>query len=99
LNGDILVWNPVLDDVLELSSMGIRVDADALRRQVALTGDEDRLQQAWHQSLLAGHMPQTIGGGIGQSRLTMLLLQRPHIGQVQCGVWAPELHQQIEGLL
>ncbi|MGL4455919.1 MAG: aspartate--ammonia ligase, partial [Plesiomonas sp.] len=82
LNGDILVWNPVLDDVLELSSMGIRVDAAALQHQLALTGDEARLSQAWHQNLLQGAMPQTIGGGIGQSRLTMLLLQRPHIGQV-----------------
>ena len=67
--------------------MGIRVDADTLKHQLALTGDEDRLQLEWHQALLRGEMPQTIGGGIGQSRLTMLLLQLPHIGQVQCGVW------------
>jgi aspartate--ammonia ligase len=57
--------------------MGIRVDADALKRQLAVTGDEDRLQLEWHQALLRGEMPQTIGGGIGQSRLTMLLLQLP----------------------
>ncbi len=81
LNGDILVWNPVLEDAFELSSMGIRVDADTLKHQLALTGDEDRLQLEWHQALLRGEMPQTIGGGIGQSRLTMLLLQLPHIGQ------------------
>ncbi|MGL4544588.1 MAG: aspartate--ammonia ligase, partial [Plesiomonas sp.] len=99
LNGDILVWNPVLDDVLELSSMGIRVDAAALQHQLALTGDEARLSQAWHQNLLQGAMPQTIGGGIGQSRLTMLLLQRPHIGQVQCGVWPSALHHEVSGLL
>lgn len=80
LNGDILVWNPVLEDAFELSSMGIRVDADTLKHQLALTGDEDRLQLEWHQALLRGEMPQTIGGGIGQSRLTMLLLQLPHIG-------------------
>ncbi|STF89653.1 aspartate--ammonia ligase (asparagine synthetase A) [Escherichia coli] len=67
--------------------MGIRVDADTLKHQLALTGDEDRLELEWHQALLRGEMPQTIGGGIGQSRLTMLLLQLPHIGQVQCGVW------------
>ena len=74
LNGDILVWNPVLEDAFELSSMGIRVDADTLKHQLALTGDEDRLELEWHQALLRGEMPQTIGGGIGQSRLTMLLL-------------------------
>jgi aspartate--ammonia ligase len=78
LNGDILVWNPVLEDAFELSSMGIRVDAEALKRQLAVTGDEDRLQLEWHQALLRGEMPQTIGGGIGQSRLTMLLLQLPY---------------------
>ena len=87
LNGDILVWNPVLNDAFELSSMGIRVDADALKRQLTLTGDVDRLALEWHQALLRGEMPQTIGGGIGQSRLVMLLLQLAHIGQVQCGVW------------
>ncbi len=83
LNGDILVWNPVLEDAFQFSSMGIRVDADTLKHQLALTGDEDRLQLEWHQALLRGEMPQAIGGGIGQSRLTMLLLQLPHIGQVR----------------
>ncbi|PVZ81905.1 aspartate--ammonia ligase [Serratia sp. S1B] len=99
LNGDILVWNPVLQDAFELSSMGIRVDAEALQRQLTLTDDLDRLKLEWHQSLLRGEMPQTIGGGIGQSRLVMLLLQLPHIGQVQCGVWAPEVREAVEGLL
>lgn len=99
LNGDILVWNPVLEDAFELSSMGIRVDAEALKRQLALTNDEDRLQLEWHQSLLKGEMPQTIGGGIGQSRLTMLLLQLPHIGQVQCGVWSANMKGEVEALL
>lgn len=99
LNGDILVWNPVLEDALELSSMGIRVDAEALKRQLRITGDEDRLQLEWHQALLRGEMPQTIGGGIGQSRLTMLLLQLPHIGQVQCGVWPAAVREQVSGLL
>ena len=75
LNGDIVVWNPVQQDAFELSSMGIRVDAAALKHQLALTGDEDRMKLEWHQSLLRGDMPQTIGGGIGQSRLVMLLLQ------------------------
>lgn len=99
LNGDILVWNPILEDAFELSSMGIRVDAEALKRQLALTNDEDRLQLEWHQSLLKGEMPQTIGGGIGQSRLTMLLLQLPHIGQVQCSVWPAEVQKNISELL
>ena len=99
LNGDILVWNPVLEDAFELSSMGIRVDADALKRQLAITGDEDRLQLEWHQALLRGEMPQTIGGGIGQSRLTMLLLQLDHIGQVQCGVWPTQVRQSVAALL
>lgn len=99
LNGDILVWNPILEDAFELSSMGIRVDAETLKRQLALTGDEDRLKLEWHQALLRGEMPQTIGGGIGQSRLTMLLLQLPHIGQVQCGVWPAQVRESVSALL
>ncbi len=79
--------------------LGIRVDADTLMRQLALTGDEDRLQLEWHQALLRGEMPQTIGGGIGQSRLTMLLLQLPHIGQVQCGVWPAQVRESIPAIL
>ena len=79
--------------------MWIRVDASALKRQLAHTGDEDRLALDWHQSLLRGDMPQTIGGGIGQSRLVMLLLQLSHIGQVQCGVWSPQVRDAVEGLL
>ncbi|ELY9424856.1 aspartate--ammonia ligase [Cronobacter dublinensis] len=99
LNGDILVWNPLLEDAFEISSMGIRVDADALKRQLALTGDQDRLALEWHQALLNSEMPQTIGGGIGQSRLTMLLLQLPHIGQVQCGVWPEQVQTAVAELL
>ena len=90
---------PVLEDAFEISSMGIRVDAAALKRQLALTGDEDRLQLEWHQALLRGEMPQTIGGGIGQSRLTMLLLQLDHIGQVQCGVWPAQVRESVPALL
>ncbi|RJL49117.1 aspartate--ammonia ligase [Pectobacterium carotovorum] len=99
LNGDIVVWNPVLNDAFEISSMGIRVDAEALTRQLALTQDEERLKLEWHQALLRGEMPQTIGGGIGQSRLVMLLLQLSHIGQVQCGVWPQPLRESVSGLL
>ena len=83
LNGDILVWNPILNRAFELSSMGIRVDETALRQQLALTHDEDRLNLEWHQDLINGRMPLSIGGGIGQSRLAMLLLQKHHIGEVQ----------------
>lgn len=99
LNGDILVWNPVLGSAFELSSMGIRVDEQALRRQLAIKGDEDRLQLGWHQDLIQGKLPQSIGGGIGQSRLVMLLLQKKHIGEVQCSVWPEEVMQQFEHIL
>lgn len=99
LNGDILVWNPILEDAFEISSMGIRVDAPTLKRQLAITDDTDRLALEWHQSLLKGEMPQTIGGGIGQSRLVMLLLQLSHIGQVQCGVWPAQVQESVVGLL
>lgn len=99
LNGDILVWNPVLEDAFEISSMGIRVSPDALATQLAITGDQARLEFDWHKQLLAKQFPQTIGGGIGQSRLAMLLLQKQHIGQVQVGVWPEQLKQQVEGIL
>ncbi|MEI5639659.1 MULTISPECIES: aspartate--ammonia ligase [unclassified Pseudoalteromonas] len=99
LNGDILVWNPVLEDAFEISSMGIRVCPDSLARQLQLTDDQARLQLEWHQQLVAGELPQTIGGGIGQSRLVMLLLQKQHIGQVQVGVWPEEVRRSVDGLL
>lgn len=86
LNGDILVWNPILEDVMELSSMGIRVDEISLKHQLSLTDNHDKLQLDWHKALLAGMLPQTIGGGIGQSRLVMLLLQKKHIVDVQSGI-------------
>ena len=87
LNGDIVVWNPILQHAFELSSMGIRVTADILRKQLELTDSLDRLELTWHRQLLSGQFPPTIGGGIGQSRLAMLLLQQSHIGKVQYGVW------------
>lgn len=99
LNGDILVWNPILDDVFEISSMGIRVSPEVLQKQLKITGDEDRLQLDWHKMLLASKLPQTIGGGIGQSRLAMLLLQKQHIGQVQVGVWADCLKKEVGAIL
>ncbi|WP_334326608.1 aspartate--ammonia ligase [Gilliamella apicola] len=99
LNGDILVWNPVLNSAFEISSMGIRVDSETLKRQLKITGDEDRLQFSWHQALINGELLQTIGGGIGQSRLVMLLLQQKHIGQVQASVWDDSTKQNYSQLL
>lgn len=87
LNGDILVWNPVLGQALELSSMGIRVNAKSLLRQLELTKTEDRKTLPFHRKLLAGNLPQTMGGGIGQSRLCMQLLGKAHIGEVQVSLW------------
>ncbi|MFP3019362.1 MAG: aspartate--ammonia ligase [Arsenophonus sp.] len=99
LNGDIIVWNPILKDVFEISSMGIRVDKKALTYQLSITGDEDRMSFEWHQSLLKYKMPQTIGGGIGESRLVMLLLQKKHIGQVQCSIWPTESYRIFADML
>lgn len=90
LNGDIIVWDTVRQDSLELSSMGIRVDAESLKRQLALTNTEERAKLYWHSRLLSGDFPQTIGGGIGQSRLCMFFLRKAHIGEVQASVWPQE---------
>ena len=90
LNGDILVWNSVLGRALELSSMGIRVDPAALDRQLTMAGCDERRDLPFHKALLAGELPLTIGGGIGQSRLCVQLLGKAHIGEVQAGVWDEE---------
>ena len=87
LNGDILMWNPVLGRAFELSSMGIRVDAEALDRQLNESGCNDRRKLPFHQMLLNDQLPQSIGGGIGQSRLCMLLIGTCHIGEVQASLW------------
>ena len=87
LNGDIMVYNELLDCAFELSSMGIRVDPAALDRQLRLSGCDDRRALPYHRALLAGQLPLTIGGGIGQSRLSMLLLGKAHIGEVQASIW------------
>lgn len=99
LNGDILVWNEQLQSAFELSSMGIRVDEDALKRQVAITGDFDRLEFDWHKSLLNGLFPLTIGGGIGQSRMAMFLLRKKHIGEVQTSVWPQSVRESFDNIL
>ena len=87
LNGDILVWNPVTRRRHELSSMGVRVDADALRRQLELTGQLDWLELPYHRGIVEGTVPLSIGGGIGQSRTQMLLLRKAHLGEVSVTVW------------
>lgn len=91
LNGDILVWNPLLKRSFELSSMGIRVSAEALIKQLEMTNSQDRLKLPWHQMLVSGELPLSIGGGIGQSRLSMLLMQKAHIGEVQASFWPDEV--------
>ena len=91
LNGDIIVYYPVLDIALELSSMGIRVDEISLHEQLKAAGCEEREKLAFQKALLNGELPYTIGGGIGQSRLCMLLLDRAHIGEVQASIWPKEM--------
>jgi len=90
LNCDIIVYYPVLDVALELSSMGIRVDEEALRRQLAEAGCTERANLPFHRALLAGELPYTIGGGIGQSRMCMFFLRKAHIGEVQSSYWDAE---------
>ena len=93
LNGDIIVYYPVLDIALELSSMGVRVDEEAMRRQLQICGLEERAHLPFHRALLAGELPYTVGGGIGQSRLCMFFLRKAHIGEVQSSYWPPEMQR------
>ncbi|MBQ7638343.1 MAG: aspartate--ammonia ligase [Clostridia bacterium] len=93
LNGDIFVWDKTLDLALEISSMGIRVDEDSLRAQLRIAGAEEREKFPFHQGILTGTFPLTIGGGIGQSRLCMLLLGKAHIGEVQVSVWPQDMRE------
>jgi len=90
LNGDILLWNPLLESAFEVSSMGIRVDPASLDRQLTISGCDDRRELMYHKMLLNGELPLTIGGGIGQSRMSMLMLGKAHIGEVQASVWDEE---------
>ncbi len=91
LNGDIILWNEVLDRAFEISSMGIRVDADAMRRQLEAEGCMDRAELPFQKAILNDELPYTIGGGIGQSRLCMYFLRKAHIGEVQASVWPQEM--------
>ena len=94
LNGDILVYYPVLDIALELSSMGIRVNAESLAEQLKKAGCEERAELPFHKALLNGDLPQTIGGGIGQSRICMFFLRKAHIGEIQVSVWPDEIYDE-----
>jgi aspartate--ammonia ligase len=96
LNGDILIWYPILDRSVELSSMGIRVDKESLLRQLALEGKEDRKELYFHKRLLDGTLPQSIGGGIGQSRLCMVILHKAHVGEIQASIWPDEQRKECK---
>lgn len=96
LNGDLIVWNEVLGRAFEVSSMGIRVDATALARQLHDSGKEERLNLYFHRRLMEGSLPLSIGGGIGQSRLCMLYLKKAHIGEIQASIWPDEMRQECE---
>ena len=93
LNGDLILWDNILEIPFELSSMGIRVSEESLRAQLAARGCEDRLQLSFHKALVNGELPYSIGGGIGQSRLCMFLLQKAHIGEVQASIWPEEQYE------
>ena len=96
LNGDIIVWYPVLNRSLELSSMGIRVDKEALERQLKISGCEDRAELPFQKAVINGELPYTVGGGIGQSRLCMFYLRKAHIGEVQCSIWPEDMRLEAE---
>ena len=98
LNGDILIWYPILDRPIELSSMGIRVDIDALNRQLELENQTQRKELFFHKQLLEGKLPLSIGGGIGQSRVCMVLLHKAHIGEIQASIWPEEMRKECEQL-
>ena len=87
MNGDIIMWNDTLGQAFEVSSMGIRVDAASMDQQLTLAGCDERRLLPFHKMVLDGTLPLTIGGGIGQSRLCMLLLHKAHIGEVQVSIW------------
>lgn len=96
LNGDILIWYPILERSIELSSMGIRVDDVSLVRQLKIEGKEERSKLFFHRQLLQGRLPLSIGGGIGQSRLCMVLLHKAHIGEIQASIWPDDMRQECE---
>ena len=96
LNGDIVVWNDILQDSFEISSMGIRVDKDSLLEQLSIAKCEDRKTMEFHRMLLEDQLPQSIGGGIGQSRICMYYLRKAHIGEIQSSIWANDMRQECQ---
>jgi aspartate--ammonia ligase len=96
LNGDIMFWDDLLGTAMEISSMGIRVSPESMDKQLTLAGCDERRELPYHKALLAGELPLTIGGGIGQSRLSMLLLGKAHIGEVQASIWDSETQEICE---
>ena len=94
LNGDILIWYPVLERSFELSSMGIRVDKEALLRQLDIEGENERKELYFHKMLLEGKLPLSVGGGIGQSRLCMVMLHKAHIGEIQASIWPEDMRRE-----
>ncbi|MBQ8593350.1 MAG: aspartate--ammonia ligase [Bacteroidaceae bacterium] len=98
LNGDLLIWDSVIDRAVELSSMGIRVDKEALLHQLKLSGKEERKELYFHKRLLEGSLPLSIGGGIGQSRLCMVYLRKAHIGEIQASIWPEEMRNECARL-
>ena len=98
LNGDILIWDPVLERSVELSSMGIRVDKESLLRQLAIEQQEQREKLYFHQQLLNDRLPLSIGGGIGQSRLCMVLLHKAHVGEIQASIWPDDMRRECKEL-
>lgn len=96
LNGDILLWNPILRRAFEISSMGIRVDAEVLRRQLKLRNEEHRAELMFHKRLLNDELPLSIGGGIGQSRLCMFFLRKAHIGEIQASIWPDDMREKCK---
>ncbi len=96
LNGDILVWNEITECAFELSSMGIRVDETSLKEQLEKCDAQDRLQYPYHQGIINGTLPLTIGGGIGQSRICMYMLEKAHIGEVQVSIWPEEMVEECK---
>lgn len=96
LNGDIILYNSVLDSEFEISSMGIRVDEESMKKQLTAAHCEERAELPFHKALLNGELPLTIGGGIGQSRLCMFMLEKAHIGEVQSSIWDKHTMEEAE---
>ena len=94
LNGDIILWNDILKHAFEISSMGIRVDEEAMERQLSSAGADERRSMEFHKMILNGELPYTIGGGIGQSRLCMYFLRKAHIGEVQASIWPEDMIEE-----